>query len=267
MNNKIALIGCGWLGLPLAKSLLTKGYQVAGSTTSVEKLSQLRGNGISPFLITLSEEGIDGNIETLLNNAAAVIVNVPPKLRGGSLENYVAKMSFLNAAILEAKIPKVIFVSSTSVYGDASGDVTEETPTLPSTESGKQLLLSENIFREEKNYETTVIRFGGLIGPNRHPVTMLSKRKNLKNGHHPINLIHLTDCIRVIEEILQQGWWNMIFNAVYPYHPSKEDYYTGEAERRNLQKPDYEPSKKEEGKTIISYNLITVKGFEFTTTL
>ena len=131
MNNKIALIGCGWLGLPLAKSLLKKGYQVAGSTTSVEKLSQLRGNGISPFLITLSEEGIDGNIETLLNNAAAVIVNVPPKLRGGSRENYVAKMSFLNAAILEAKIPKVIFVSSTSVYGDASGDVTEETPTLP----------------------------------------------------------------------------------------------------------------------------------------
>ena len=42
MNNKIALIGCGWLGLPLAKSLLKKGYQVAGSTTSVEKLSQFR---------------------------------------------------------------------------------------------------------------------------------------------------------------------------------------------------------------------------------
>ena len=52
--TKISILGCGWLGFPLAKALITKGFSVNGSTTSVEKLPILENSGISPFLINVT---------------------------------------------------------------------------------------------------------------------------------------------------------------------------------------------------------------------
>gem|GEM_PF-4555050 len=46
----ISIIGCGWLGLPLAEFLVQKGYLIKGSTTREEKLDQLKSKGIQPFL-------------------------------------------------------------------------------------------------------------------------------------------------------------------------------------------------------------------------
>ncbi|PKA98635.1 nucleoside-diphosphate-sugar epimerase [Flavobacteriaceae bacterium MAR_2009_75] len=267
MNKTIAVLGCGWLGLPLAQSFLKNGYQVKGSTTTKDKLKELEQLGITPFQIGLKEDRIEGDIDSFLKNIEVLIINVPPKLRSGNGENYVMKMKLLYSAIQESSIKKVIFVSSTSVYGDIEGNVSEETNPQPSTESGKQLLVSENIFRNDNNIQSTIIRFGGLIGPERHPVTMLSGRTNLKNGHHPINLIHLNDCIKLISEIIAKNWYNETFNGVYPFHPKKEDYYISEAIKRNIQPPDYKIITIEKGKTVQSYNLTNVKGFMFTTTL
>lgn len=52
---KISILGCGWLGLPLAKQLIKKGFSVKGSTTSEEKISILKTEGIISFLISLSD--------------------------------------------------------------------------------------------------------------------------------------------------------------------------------------------------------------------
>ena len=119
----------------------------------------------------------------------------------------------------------------------------------------------------DANLRTTVIRFGGLIGPNRHPVTMLSGRQELSNGNHPVNLIHLDDCIRIIIAVLQNSWWNETFNGVYPEHPTKQEYYTSEAHKRGLQIPDYKEDNSIGGKKILSKILVNVKKFEFTTSL
>ena len=64
--NKISILGCGWLGLPLAKSLLSKGHEIKGSTTSESKLEMLKNAGILPFQIQLEEHQIIGNIEDFL---------------------------------------------------------------------------------------------------------------------------------------------------------------------------------------------------------
>ena len=66
-RKKIAILGCGWLGLPLATSLLSKGYEVKGSTTSESKLDVLKNAGISPFQIQLEAHQIIGNMEDFLN--------------------------------------------------------------------------------------------------------------------------------------------------------------------------------------------------------
>jgi len=213
-------MGCGWLGFPLAESFVKNGYGVNGSTTSEEKLKNLEKAGIVPFLISLSEDDIQGNIDDFLEDVEILIINVPPKLRGGNKENYVEKMKLLHGAISHSAVQKVIFVSSTSVYGDLEGEVTEETEPRPATESGRQLLASENIFREDAGLQTSIIRFGGLIGSDRHPINMLSGKKGLSNGNHPINLIHLNDCIRIIQSIIEKNWWNETFNGVFPYLPN-----------------------------------------------
>ena len=65
--QKISLLGCGWLGLPLAKSLLEKGFLVNGSTTSEDKISILKREGIRPFLISLGGNEIGSEIDLFLH--------------------------------------------------------------------------------------------------------------------------------------------------------------------------------------------------------
>ena len=66
--TQISILGCGWLGLPLAKALLENGFLVKGSTTSVGKLSVLENLGIQAFQIELSETKIQGEVDSFLEN-------------------------------------------------------------------------------------------------------------------------------------------------------------------------------------------------------
>ncbi len=137
------------------------------------------------------------------------------------------------------------------------GEVDERTSVQPLTQSAKHLVAVEEKFMSDVTLQTTVIRFGGLIGENRHPVNMLSGRQGLKNGNEAVNLIHRNDCIHMILTIIRNGWWNEIFNGVYPDHPKKVDYYTSEAQKRGLQPPGYiAPAGEVEGKIIKSRNFL-----------
>ncbi len=260
-------MGCGWLGLPLALALAAKGHSIKGSTTSEDKLAELRSKKIQPYLIRLAENGITGYIDEFLSEADILIINVPPKLRGNQSENYVKKMQLLHKHVLKSKVRQVIFVSSTSVYGRNQGEVTEASTPEPATESGRQLLASEAIFRNSKNLQTNIIRFGGLISDDRHPIQMLAGRKNLANGHHAVNLIHRLDCIRIIEYLIEKAMWDHTLNGVYPYHPTKKEYYTAEAKKRNLQLPEYEDSNTDLGKKVTPMVLLNVKEFCFNTSI
>lgn len=267
MSNNIGILGCGWLGLPLAESFLKDGYKVYGTTTSEEKLLNLEQKGISPFLVSFSENGVKGNITGFLSQINMLIINIPPKLRGENKENYVQKMTLLHQSVKAANITKIIFVSSTSIYGDISGKVTEMTTPKPVSDSGKQLLISEELFVNDPSLKTTIVRFGGLIGKDRHPAHFLSGRKGISNGSDPINLIHLDDCIRIIKAIIENAWWNETFNGVYPLHSSKKEYYTTECIKKGLPIPSYEGGNSQGGKCIQSHNLLHEKSFRFKTSI
>jgi len=146
LNKKIGVIGCGWLGLPLAEKLLKEGYNVNGSTTSDQKLEILEVKGINAFKISITEKSIDGPILKFLKDCSVIIINIPPGLRGeGAKENYVSKIGLLHKALVKSNIKKVLFVSSTSVYGNVAGNVNEETKPKPRTASGKQILECEQL--------------------------------------------------------------------------------------------------------------------------
>jgi len=265
--TQISILGCGWLGLPLAKRLIQKENSVNGSTTSESKLTILENAGINPFLVTLKSESISESITDFLGESEILIIDIPPKLRENNEESlrkiFVEKIETLIPFIEKSSVKKVLFVSSTSVYGDANELITEETIPNPETESGKQLLLAEAILQKNPNFETTVLRFGGLIGEDRHPVTSLSGKENIANPDAPVNLIHQNDCIRIIEEIINQSKWNEVFNAVAPFHPTKEDYYTQKAKEQNLILPKFSSEKSNTKKTISSEKIENSLNYKF----
>jgi nucleoside-diphosphate-sugar epimerase len=266
MKNKISILGIGWLGFPLAKKLIETGYDVKGSTTSKSKLALLENNNIQPFQIELSETEIKGDVAGLLENSEVLIIDIPPKLRSNPSENFVEKIKLLITEIEKSKIKYIVFISSTSVYADAFPvvEIDENTIPNPDSESGKQLFQTEDLLLSNSNFQTTILRFGGLIGENRHPIKFLAGKKDIENPDAPINLIHQEDCIGIICEILNQDKNdNIIFNTVAPQHPTRKAYYTQKAIENDLPLPIFYDSKESFGKLINSEKVLEFLNYKF----
>jgi nucleoside-diphosphate-sugar epimerase len=260
---KISLLGCGWLGLPLAEMLLENGFSIKGSTTTESKLEVLKKAGISSYLISIGADGISVGIDAFLEESEILIIDIPPQLRGAGPENFVLKIKNLIPFIEKSAIRKVLFISSISVYSGTLSNVSETTIPNPETESGKQLVTVEKLLRKNKNFKTTIVRFGGLVGGSRHPVRFLSGKKNLENPQAAINLIHRDDCIGIIARIIIMDKWNETFNAVTPYHPTREAYYQSKAMEYDLILPEFDLSDSHRGKIISSQKIQTVLDYSF----
>lgn len=261
--QSISILGCGWLGLPLAKHLIQKKFKIRGSTTSGSKISQLEAAGIEAFVISLLPESISGDFETFLQKSKTLIIDIPPKLRGENSESFVEKIkTFVQKGVVNSEIENVLFISSTSVYGDDAVTVTEETLEKPTTQSGKELLETEHFLQQQTTFKTTILRFGGLTGETRNPAKSLAEKKNITSPEAPINLIHQEDCIAIITEIIEQNLWGEKLNAVAPYHPSRKDYYCEKAEQLSLPLPEFEENNAS-GKIIDSSKLIEKLKYKF----
>ena len=267
MTNTIGVLGSGWLGFPLALALIKEGYTLRGTSTNTAKLDLLKNRGIESFHITLHQNQITGPIDPFLDKLDLLVINIPPGMRKKPPASYFKKIELLYHRVKENRVTKIIFVSSTSVYGKIKGEVTEEEPLAPLTDSAKHLVKSEKLFFEDDQLESTIIRFGGLIGPDRHPVFRLSGKTGLKNGNEVVNLIHLDDCIYLIKSIIQNNWWNEIFNGVYPDHPTKADYYTHEAQKRGIEKPHFETTNEPGGGKIVICENFLIKNHRFYTSI
>lgn len=262
-KETISILGCGWLGLPLSQALLSDGFSIKGSTTTAEKMQVLEANSIQPFLIELSESGIQGNIELFLKDVSILIIDIPPKLRSVTSENFVQKIKNLTPFIENSCVEKVLFISSTSVYADENSTITEATPPNPDTQSGKQLWEAEQLLQNNTNFKTTILRFGGLLGEERHPVKQLAGKENLENPDAPINMIHQQDCIGIIRAILNKEAWNEHFNAVTPFHPTRKEYYQKKALEMKLPLPKFVSGKPSKGKLISSEKTEQVLNYAF----
>lgn len=274
--KKISILGCGWLGFPLAISLLEKVYHVKGSTTTPEKLHTLKNVGIEPYLIdipvdleanSIESEKFSISVQEFLLGSDTLIIDIPPKLRGTVKDqvekSFVKKIATLIPFIVNSSIKNVLFISSTSVYGENQLRVTESTKPQPETESGKQLLEAEALLQNSSHFKTTILRFGGLIGEDRQPGKYLAGKENLDNPGAPVNLIHQEDCIGIISKIVEIDCWNEILNAVSPFHPSREAYYTQKATELNLALPKFNYSKPSTGKIIENDKVVKLLKYTF----
>lgn len=235
----ISILGCGWLGFPLAKEFIKSGYEVRGSTTSPQKLSSLMENKISPILLILSPDVKGDNLD-LFFTSDYLIINIPPPRIGNSEEFHLAQINSVISELKKYHCRKIIFISSTSVYGNTNAEVNEEDPPNPESDSGKVLVRVEEFLKTEKGFEVTIIRFGGLIGIDRNPVYYFSGKKKIPGGNAPLNLIHQEDCIGIIKCVIEKEIWNETINGVSPNHPIKKEFYTKAAVNMIQNIPEFE---------------------------
>jgi nucleoside-diphosphate-sugar epimerase len=265
LTKHISIVGCGWLGLPLAKHFIKNNYIVKGSTTSKDKLESLKEVGIIPFFVQLTQEGVQGEIVECLSESEILVLNIPPGLHKNPENDFKKQMSFLIPYVETSSVRFIIFVSSTSVFADdvSIPIITEHTIPNSDSESGQQLLKAEALFQNNTHFQTTILRFSGLFGDNRHPAKYLSGKTNLKNPDAPVNLIHLQDCIHIIIAIVKQSVWNETLNASASPHPKRKNYYTSVCKAMHLPLPAFNTSEISIGKLIDSKKLVRLLNYEF----
>lgn len=267
MNKTVAIAGMGWLGLPLAQHLKTLGFNIKGSVTNLDKATTLQKSGFDVYPVTISENGVHGSVDALLNNVTYLVVMIPPGLRRNTGSDYVLKMTHFLAEVEKSSVTNCIFISSTSVYGNAQGAVTEKDLPQPENEAGRQLFQVEQLFFTS-SCQTSIVRFGGLFGGNRQPTRYLAGRENLSGAQAPVNLIHRKDCVQIISEIIKQQAFGHIFNAVHPEHPNKIDYYTQKAQELGLKAPHFAESLQTETfKQVDSINVKALLDYTFSSSL
>lgn len=259
-KGTVSILGCGWLGMPLAKHLLSEGFWVKGSVTSPEKLTLLRDSGISPYQIVLSvQEALVGD-ETFFETDILVI-SLPPRRIEGIEQIYSAQVGHIIQFLLKFGVRKVLFISSTSVYPENFQSAKEDDLLIPDKESGRACLAAENLLRNLTDFETTIIRFGGLIGADRNPARFLLKSTR-PVANVPVNLIHQDDCIGIINSIIDQDLWGETLNACCPEHPMKKDFYGKAAAISGLPEPMIS-ALGEEYKIVDSSKLIRMLNYRF----
>lgn len=258
----ISILGCGWLGLPLAEYLLEKGYRVKGSTATYEKLAILKSKKIEPCYINLSP-GINADYDPDFFNCDVLIVNFPPKRIDDIVSYHIKQIESLINKLKNTEAGYVLFISSTSVYPEVNGEVTEDNMIEPSKESGKALLAVEKLLMNCDKFKTTVLRLAGLIGYDRMPGRFLSGKRDIKNGNSPVNLIHRDDSVEIIFRIIETGLWGEILNGCADKHPIRKDYYIEQARIAGFELPRFSDSTEAEFKIVSNAKLKKLLKYEF----
>lgn len=247
MKQNISVLGCGWLGKPLAIELARKGYSVKGSNRSKDSFGDLEVGGVSPFVIDLNNNKND--FKNFLDTDILII---------SVTSRHINSFGEFIEQIQKHRIKKVIFISSSSVYPKTNEVVTEETPT-----DNTYLTKIEDQFQSNKYFQTTIIRFGGLFGYNRKPGNFFKDGRIIKDPEGHINLIHRDDCIQIIEKVSEQEVWNEVLNASTDTHPTRREFYEKEMIKLGREKPVFDEKSSNNFKIVNSEKLKKLLNYSF----
>jgi nucleoside-diphosphate-sugar epimerase len=194
------IVGCGYLGRRVGARWVEQGHEVFATTRSPERANELRRAGLRPVVADVTRP------ETLsaLPPADTVLYAVGFDRSSGVSRHEVYAEGL--RAVLDALDPdvtrRVIFISSTGVYGDPGGEwVYEDSPCHPESEGGQAFLAGEQILgRHPLGERSTILRMAGIYGPDRVP-----KAEELRAGKPvavaaggSVNLIHVDDAAAAV---------------------------------------------------------------------
>ncbi|AWV99482.1 SDR family NAD(P)-dependent oxidoreductase [Arcticibacterium luteifluviistationis] len=226
----VSILGCGWLGLPLAVSFVQKKWNVLGSTTSKEKIEKLKEKGIKAFLIDLDND----IFQSQFFKTDYMIVCFPPRLKKNGDSSFLEQIEKVCSQLSVNKNIKVIFTSSTSVYPTENRSMKET-----DADSSHALYKAEQMLAKSVNERLTVLRLSGLMGYGRIPCKYFSGKKKLTNGETPVNYVFRDDVINVIEAVIEADLFNQTLNVTAAKHPNRKEVLENCSERTEYIKPEF----------------------------
>jgi nucleoside-diphosphate-sugar epimerase len=211
--SKTLIVGCGDIGYQLAIQLCHKGHVVTA-------LKRRPLDATPPFEVFLADIRQPQSLQGLAVDFDTMVFIVSPD--GRDAASYQALFHDGLRNVLEhfaqaGSSPRVLMVSSTSVYGQQTGEWVDETsPTEPDSATARCLVAAERLLEQ---YDTShcVIRFSGIYGPGR---TWLLRRAASDEPiqHQPpsyTNRIHVDDCVGVLLFLLEKHWKGTPLQACY----------------------------------------------------
>jgi nucleoside-diphosphate-sugar epimerase len=236
--NKL-IIGCGYLGRRVASRWLARGHTVHALTRGRE--AELKALGIQP---------IRGDVRELLDLAdlqesETILYAVAPGRNEGQTpeEVWLGGMGNLMGFIPEWKVaPRLIFISSTSVYGQTEGELVDESSaTDPQEPAGLELLNVEEFLLNKWRHDGVILRFAGIYGPGR-----LLRSKAIQAGKPIIadpdkwlNLIYVEDGADVILAAEAHAQPGRIYNVSDGNPVRRRDFYARMADLLQAPPPRY----------------------------
>lgn len=219
---KIVIVGCGWLGLQLAKVLCDAGHQVLASRRNVQGLARLP-HGVKPLLLDLPATNIAADAVSALHKAI-VVCAIPPALRRSGAGSYVEALTQLAQLLQSAGSLGVVHFSSSGIYQGLSADVDESS--LLRRESDRVATLAEGEAILQRALPLCItLRLAGLMGPGRHPGRFVAG-KTLANPDGLINMLHADDACRAVLRLLSgEHLQSAIYNLSCPQAVTRRQFY------------------------------------------
>lgn len=226
--DRVLVIGCGYVGCALARRLAAGGADVVGTTTRAERLGEIEAVGARGAILDIGDLG---RLKELLADRDVAFLCVAAGRGLQSYEDvYLGAARSLVSACEGSSLGRVVYTSSTGVYGDAGGAwVDEETAPGPDSENGRVLLEAEGVLLEggcRLGMDTTVVRLGGIYGPGRDPAERVLSLAGSKrdDGGAIVNLIHLDDIVEALTRLAVESH-SGVLNLVDDAPVTRRDYY------------------------------------------
>ena len=256
-----SILGCGYLGLPLAAELAKRGWHVRGATTTPAKLTRIADAGAEPFLLRIPEDALG---QPRFFGSEVLVLNIPPGRKRPEVERWFKNaVDVITEASLLGGVAFLLFASSTSVYAPQSDPLMEEDAgkAIPPTASGRALLRAEQALRSAGCFDTTILRFAGLYGYDRAPGRFV--RGVIQRGNLPVNLVHRDDAVAAMVTVLEQNVRGETFNVCAHEHPSRGAFYRRAAEWLGQSPPRAMSGDTSTYKCVSSRRLSQKLGFTF----
>lgn len=231
---KIFIAGCGYIGERIARSYRESGAEVTCMVRSPEHGARLEAAGFTTIVSSLD----DAVSLPPLDPAGSILFYLVPPPGGGIADS--RARNFLSRIPEPVKPSKIVYFSTTSVYGGAGGCVvTEESPTVPDSAMGKRRLDAETAFREygaAMNVPVVILRVSGIYGPGRLPLMQISQGQPLliEEESGPSNRIHADDLAVVGMDAAERGRGGEIFNISDGHPSSMTEYFNACADALGL---------------------------------
>jgi len=235
MTN-LLIIGCGDIALRTLP-LLQGRYQLYALVRNSAKADGLRRLGVTPILGDLDDRRSLFKIAGL----ADVVLHFAPPARQGHLDTRTCNLlSALSTRLLPSRL---IYISTSGVYGDCGGDIVSETrPVHPQSDRARLRVSAERQIRTwatRNHVNANILRVPGIIAEDRLPVDRIKAGTPAivasEDGYS--NHIHADDLARCAIAALRHAKPNRVYHTVDDDEMKMGDYFDMIADAFKLPRP------------------------------